>query len=363
MPGSSEVNAEAFSFELQHATTPYGSSVRLTSETVTKRLGPKAFEPSNRYRLATWLNHLEDSHRIVYYICDKQRSSVWTRRCIRQTDCILVLHMADSKFSDKPTMIETALKEDQTKVTKVLVLLHSQHKDYPTVGRTAQWLNSRPWISQHFHIRCPSRVLAPRNKQALVSLYTQVFTQEKPNPFADMSRLARCLTGKAIGLVLGGGGARGAAHVGIIKIFQEAGIPVDMIGGTSIGSFMGALWAEEPRIAPFTQRAREFCSSFTSLWAKLKDLTYPTVSIFSGREFNSALKTVFKNRQIEDLWLPFFCITTDITNCKMRVHSNGELWRFVRASMSYPILLPPIGDPMDGALLVDGVFTNNVPGI
>lgn len=75
---------------------------------------------------------------------------------------------------------------------------------------------------------------------------------------SDFSRLARWLTGNSVGLVLGGGGARGAAHVGMLKAIQEAGIPIDMVGGVSIGAFMGALWCSERNITSVTQKAREW---------------------------------------------------------------------------------------------------------
>lgn len=71
--------------------------------------------------------------------------------------------------------------------------------------------------------------------------------------------MARFLTGTAIGLVLGGGGARGCAHVGMIQAMHEAGIPIDLIGGTSIGAFMGALWADELNIKGYIDRARDWC--------------------------------------------------------------------------------------------------------
>ena len=66
---------------------------------------------------------------------------------------------------------------------------------------------------------------------------------------------------------------------------QEAGIPIDIVGGTSIGSFMGALWAEEFRNIPrFTQRAREWAKTMMSLWEKVFDLTYPVTAMFTGKE-------------------------------------------------------------------------------
>lgn len=88
-------------------------------------------------------------------------------------------------------------------------------------------------------------------------LYSKVLMSE-PNMHSDFSRLARWLTGNSVGLVLGGGGARGAAHVGMLKSIQEAGIPIDMVGGVSIGAFMGALWCSDRNIASVTQKAREW---------------------------------------------------------------------------------------------------------
>ncbi|CAH8449646.1 unnamed protein product [Schistosoma rodhaini] len=360
LPTTTDINAEAFTLELQHSMSSMGSSVRLTSDIVLKRLGSCAFDSVNQYRLSTWLSHQEDSHRIVFFVCDCQRVSAWNRICIRQADCILVLALHSSDPA-RPSPIEMVLKNDPTKVAKVLILMYPLDTDYPESGKTAVWLNARPWISQHYHIRCEPRVFIPRSKSNLINFYTKVFAREKPNPLSDFSRLARYLVGEAVGLVLGGGGARGCSHVGLIRAFQEAGIPIDLVGGTSIGSFMGALWADETRVAQFTQRARDFTNCFNSIWKKIKDFTYPAVSIFSGKELNRQLQSIFHDRQIEDFWLPFFCVTTDITNCKMRIHTQGSVWRYIRGAITFPPLDPPICDPYDGALLADGSFLNNVP--
>lgn len=81
-----------------------------------------------------------------------------------------------------------------------------------------------------------------------------------------------------------------------------------------------------------------------------------------GKSFNNLIRKTFGEKQIEDLWLPYFCITTDITDSKMRVHTSGSLWRYVRASMSLSGYLPPLCDPVDGHLLLDGGYVNNLPG-
>merc|ERR550519_1093358 len=83
--------------------------------------------------------------------------------------------------------------------------------------------------------------------------------------------------------------------------------------------------------------------------------------MFTGAGFNSSIEGVFGDRQIEDLWIPYFAITTDISNSQQRVHRSGSLWRYVRASMSLSGYLPPLCDPKDGHLLLDGGYTNSLP--
>uniref|UniRef100_A0A6I8PM66 lysophospholipase n=1 Tax=Ornithorhynchus anatinus TaxID=9258 RepID=A0A6I8PM66_ORNAN len=192
-------------------------------------------------------------------------------------------------------------------------------------------------------------------------LYEKVFAR-RADRHSDFSRLARVLTGNTIALVLGGGGARGCSHIGVLKALEEAGVPVDIVGGTSIGSFIGALYAEERSASRTKQRAREWAKSMTSVFEPVLDLTYPITSMFSGSAFNRSIYRVFQDKQIEDLWLPYFNVTTDITASAMRVHKDGSVWRYVRASSSYPPYLPPLCDPKDSHLLVDGCYVNNVPG-
>ena len=98
-----------------------------------------------------------------------------------------------------------------------------------------------------------------------------------------MDRLARHLCGCSVGLVLGGGGARGISHIGVIQALEEAGIPVDMVGGTSIGSFIGALYAREADNVAVVGRAKMFASRVASLWRMLLDFTYPVAAWCTGK--------------------------------------------------------------------------------
>lgn len=202
--------------------------------------------------------------------------------------------------------------------------------------------------------------------QAEIFKYTSRRVRTAPQyasetPFkSDFHRLARRLCGKAIGLVLGGGGARGLAHVGIIRAMEDSGIPIDVVAGTSIGALIGGLYARDADIVSLYGRAKQFASRMASTWRMVLDLTYPAVSYTTGYEFNRTIFRAFSNSQLEDFWLPFFCNTTNITQSRMQIHTSGIAWRPIRASMSLAGLLPPLPDA-GGDLLLDGGYVDNLP--
>uniref|UniRef100_A0A671W843 lysophospholipase n=1 Tax=Sparus aurata TaxID=8175 RepID=A0A671W843_SPAAU len=355
LPVSEEVPLTTFTMELQHALMAIGPTLLLTSDIIKQRLGAAALDSVHEYRLSSWLGQQEDIHRIVLYQTDYTLTP-WTQRCIRQADCIIIVGLGEQD----PAVgeLERMLEGSAVRAQKQLVLLHRE--DGPPPKGTVDWLNMRSWISRHLHLSCPRRVFSKRSLPKLLELYQRVF--EKPaDRHSDFSRLARVLTGNAIAIILGGGGARGCSQVGVMRAICEAGIPVDLIGGTSIGSLMGALYAEDRSYSRMRMRAREWAMEMTSVFKKVLDLTYPVTSMFSGAAFNSSISNVFKSKQIEDLWIPYFNITTDITASAMRVHTDGSLWRYVRASMSLSGYLPPLCDPKDGHLLMDGGYINNLP--
>ncbi|NWI64849.1 PLPL6 esterase, partial [Todus mexicanus] len=356
LPVCDDVPTAAFTLELQHALNAIGPTLLLTSDIIRARLGSSALDSIQEYRLSGWLAQQEDIHRIVLYQTDWTLTP-WTVRCIRQADCILIVGLGDQE----PVLgeLEQMLENTAVRALKQLVLLHRE--DGPSPSRTVEWLNMRSWCSGHLHIRCPRRVFSRRSPIKLREMYEKVF-EKSADRHSDFSRLARVLTGNTIALVLGGGGARGCSHIGVIKAMEESGIPIDMVGGTSIGAFIGALYAEERSAVRTKQRAREWAKSMNSVFETVLDLTYPITSMFSGSAFNTSINKVFQDKQIEDLWLPYFNVTTDITASAMRVHTDGSLWRYVRASASYTPYLPPLCDPKDSHWLVDGCYVNNVPG-
>uniref|UniRef100_A0A673KMW9 lysophospholipase n=1 Tax=Sinocyclocheilus rhinocerous TaxID=307959 RepID=A0A673KMW9_9TELE len=355
LPVCDEVPISAFNLELSHALSAIGPTLLLTSDIIRERLGASALDSIHEYRLSGWLAQQEDINRIVLYQTDSGMTP-WTQRCIRQADCILIVGLGDQE----PALgeLEQMLENTAVRALKQLVLLHRE--DGPGPSRTVEWLNMRSWCSGHLHLKCPRRVFSRRSPSKLREVYEKVF-EKTADRHSDFSRLARVLTGNSIALVLGGGGARGCSHVGVIKAMEEAGIPIDIVGGTSIGSFIGALYAEERSAVRVKQRAREWSKAMNSVFKTVLDLTYPITSMFSGSAFNTSISKVFEDKQIEDLWLPYFNVTTDITASAMRVHKDGSLWRYVRASMTLSGYLPPLCDPKDGNLLMDGGYINNLP--
>jgi NTE family protein len=156
-------------------------------------------------------------------------------------------------------------------------------------------------------------------------------------------------------LVLSGGGARGFAHIGVLQALQEQGYSVDMVSGTSIGAIIAAGCASDWSIEEIRRRifdAFVVGSPFT-------DYTIPIVALLRGRKIDACLAELFGDISIEDLWLPFFCVSSNLTTGRTKLHTSGPLWRALRASVAVPGLLPPVIDPE--GVLVDGAVTNNLP--
>jgi NTE family protein len=172
---------------------------------------------------------------------------------------------------------------------------------------------------------------------------------------ADVDRLGRLLTGHAVGIVMAGGGARAFAHIGVVKAMRTAGLPIDLVGGTSMGAIVAAgvaaRWTDEELVQRFR---RSFVES-----NPLRDYTIPAISLFAGRRVRGLLRAAFGESDIEDLTLPFFCVTANLTTSSADVHTVGRLWRWLSASVSIPGVLPPFNEA--GEVHVDGGVIDNFP--
>ena len=190
-----------------------------------------------------------------------------------------------------------------------------------------------------------------------------------------------------IGLVLGGGGAKGGAHIGVLKVLEDLRVPVDMIAGTSVGAIMGSMYASGLSPADLDRLVRQMdwhdliaggrAREGLTFRRKRDDSKFPTrleVGFNSGSfRLPSGLLTaqnveaVFRSVSLpgaqvtsfEDLPIPFSAVATDIVTGEMVVLKEGDLSTAVRASMSIPGAFSPVD--VDGRLLVDGALVRNLP--
>ncbi len=170
----------------------------------------------------------------------------------------------------------------------------------------------------------------------------------------DAARVMRTLTGQGVGVVFGGGHARCFAQLGTVSAMEKLGIPVDMIGGTSFGALLAAHIALE--------QDHEQISETNAVLRKLKPfraLRWPGLALLSGKKFDWLANNTFKDYQIEDFWLPYFCISTNLTTGEEVVHDCGEMRHAARATGSVPILIAPAKQGTE--MLVDGGLVNNLP--
>jgi predicted acylesterase/phospholipase RssA/CRP-like cAMP-binding protein len=318
-PGPAAMVADRLSAQLARA----GPVFLLDSDVVAGHLGPGASQRGpgdpGRAELTGWLHAVERGNDRVIYRPDPE-DTPWSRLCLSQSDVVLLAAAAEDGPSPG-AVAARALAAGSLRCE--LALLHNAKP-----SDTTTWLDRMP-VADHHHLR--------RNHPG------------------DVARLARMLTGTACGLVLGGGGARGFAHLGVLRALEEARVPVDVVGGTSVGAIMGAFCALGLDDA---ERVRRAVTALTRS-GRLARPTLPLVALSSGRRVDRLLAQYLGPALIEDLPLRFFCISASLTRAEKLIHDRGPLWPAVRASISLPGIFPPVY--AGGDLLIDGGALDNVP--
>lgn len=326
VPASPSVDVRSFIDDLSEALG--AGARRVTSTLIDEELGREGIADINDddvgiLRLAYHLEALEQHHQYLVYEID-ERWTPWSRRALRWADHILLV--ADAESDPQPGALEQelwALVAGQHHPKVSLALLHPSGTQLPT--GTQAWLEPRV-LASHHHLR-------------------------RGDP-AHMERLARLLAGTGTSLVLGGGGARGFSQLGVLEVLEEQGAPIDMLGGTSIGSIMALGPAMGWTAAEHRTRALD-------AFRRLFDYTLPLTSILRGERISSKLQAIIGDVDIADLWIPYFCVSTNLTHAKAVYHDRGSLVTAIRASIAIPGVLPPV--PLEGDLLVDGGVLDNVP--
>ncbi|HYC56132.1 MAG TPA: patatin-like phospholipase family protein [Candidatus Binatia bacterium] len=274
--------------------------------------------------LRLWLLEQEHTHQFVLYHCNAA-ADPWSIFALRQADAIVFV--ADAHGDPSPNARERELADVVASSTmrRILVLLHPNSSE-PITG-TEAWLRPRT-IHFHLHVRDD---------------------QEH-----EVSRLGRVLAGKALGLVLAAGAARGFAHLGVYKAMCELGIRPDWVGGTSIGAIMGACICKGWDAGETIERGRRAFSHGNPFG----DYTIPMVSLLSGRRFERILAEHLPGR-IEDMAVPFFAVSCNLDSGSLNIHESGLLAHALRASAAMAGVMPPA--LVNEQLAIDGAVVNNMP--
>ena len=307
----------------------FGTTLHLTEDRAAASFAPEAAMTSGAHSdvpFTKWMARCETGVRFV--VCETgTMPSTWTERILHHADRVLLLVRADA--GHLPAAVGTRLRElgvDRCLTRRDLVLVRRESTNVP---RTAAWREILP-VSEIHHVRASER--------------------------ADCDRLARIVAGRAVGVVLGGGGARGFAHFGVLRALGEAGIPIDYIGGAS----MGAIIAGEAALGWTPDVMQERSKTAFRINPVRGDYTLPLVAVSTARKIVRMLTEIFGDARIEDQIVSYFCVSCNLTRGEIVVHRDGLFRECTRASTALPAFFPPVF--RNGELLVDGSIMNNTPG-
>lgn len=269
------------------------------------------------------LNQLESSYDYLVFLADAELTP-WSQKAIRHAD--LVLAVATDDADPAPNALEQAANAFVNPEARRLVIVHRERG--PITG-TARWLRRRS-LAMHHHVALDEG--------------------------GTIARLFRFINGTALGFIACGGGALCAAHVGLYKALIESGFEFDMFGGTSAGAAMTAAFAMGKHPDDIDRGTHDIFV----LNGAMQRYTWPRYSLLDHRHYDTQLQRYFAGTNIEDLWVPFFSVSTNLSSYELHRHDRGDLFDAIRASASIPVLLPPVYT-QDGEMLVDGCLLDNVP--
>lgn len=275
------------------------------------------------HQSAAFFDDLEANYHIVILI-STLGDNAWFRLSMRQADRVWVLARPDARPSIPLFPDETS----PAKTFRLIDVVMIEHGNGRRVSLPTEWLDAAG-AARLFHW--------------------------KGLGAEGTDRLARVMAGRSVGVVLSGGGARAYAHIGVIRALREAGVPIDFAGGASMGAIVAACVAKGWSDEEIDRRIR---AAFVDS-NPLGDYTLPVVSLVKGKRVDKRLKEHFQDGCITELDIPFFAVSTNLTDGATRLHTRGELRKTLRATIALPGILPPVVD--DGEVLVDGAVLNNFP--
>lgn len=271
--------------------------------------------------LAKWLLDIENSVDVSLLVADETPTD-WTRQCLRHADRVLLV-----ASEGRPAGL-TPVEQDESCAARLGDLPVELVMTYRNRPSASAWYRGRSFVTHH---------------------------NLRENNEDDVGRLVRRLTGAATVVVFGGGGARGFAHLGVIRAFLEGGVPIDAIVGTSAGALIGGGLAMRGDMVDAEPALLDWFDNVK--WTR--DFNPPSLSLTTGRFMTEGFKAFFGETQIEDLAVDYAAVSCDLVAAEPCVHASGPLWQAIRCSVAVPGLFPPVA--LGDRLLVDGGLVANLP--
>ncbi len=327
LPLDGSVPTETLADDIAAATSSHGRAVVLDPSRLAALGAPPTWAATGgeaSQDMLHWLADVEDEHELVLFVANPGNTA-WTRLALRHADLVLLVADAGAEAGPRPWEAGVFGSDAVANTRCALLLIQPPAPARP--ARSSRWLDSRR-LDFHLHLHRDSR--------------------------ADLERVARVLSGRSLGLVLGGGAARGFAHLGVYRALTESGMAVDWFGGASIGAVMAAAMATGMTPDEVIAAARH---SFVG-GKPFGDFTLPVMALLRGRRMERLIREQL-DTDIEDLPLPFFCVSSNLGLGRLRTHTRGDLPRALRASVSLPGVFPPA--VVDGELTIDGGILDNLP--
>lgn len=285
-------------------------------------------------RLDAWIHAQHQRGRRVLLVGDSH-DSAWSRHAALAADRIVLLADGDKAPASAP-----------------LAWMDGHGAQAPGAPPPGAW-QPQHWLCLTHTAGC----VRPRGTAAwLDALHPHRHLHLRLGHERDTARLARHLAGQAVGMALSGGGARGPAHAGIFHALEDAGIPVDFVAGTSAGSLMACLFAQDEGWARSAQRAIDGIGPPPGPFS---DFTLPVVSLLKSQRLHDSVRDTYGDEQLEDSWIPCAVIATNLTRLRRVVFTRGPTWQAMLASISPPAVAKP--RVIGGDLICDGGLIENMP--
>ncbi|MEM1243751.1 MAG: patatin-like phospholipase family protein [Pseudomonadota bacterium] len=287
-------------------------------------------ETNSKLKVEQLFNSLEDEYENLIYIAHPTSDQYWWNACINNADKLYILVDTQKQKIYDPLLKKKLEYETSDVVERNLILLREHARQ--NIKGSQRWIENYA-CKNHYHVALDDT--------------------------ASIKRFMRFLLDIQVSLTISGGLFRGWAAIGMLKALYENDIPIDIIGGTSIGAVVAA--------------AHIFCENdydnlyefFNKIYTaeerpfRFHRYTIPITSFLSSANGTLALKKLFKSKTIEDLPLNFFCVGFNLTQAQPHIFRNGLLWLALRATSALPVLIPPV--EINSELIVDGAINNNFP--